>query len=170
MWKDTIRKTNILKKDYDITWKNIDIEDMQLSNIPKEWIRKEGENTPETARGTSEYSKTVNYVEFTIDEMHIEGGLQMDIRTWGVKSMRATADEIECEMLIQYEDDDNEDYRLNAGEDLDESVRFTITDIEDEDSEQYLNPSRVYIEIDMKNSTSPSNWKTKASIEWQGSY
>ena len=26
------------------------------------------------------------------------------------------------------------------------------------------------IEIDMKNSTSPSNWKTKASIEWQGSY
>jgi hypothetical protein len=42
MWKDTIRKTNILKKDYDITWTKIDIEDMRLLNIPKEWIRKEG--------------------------------------------------------------------------------------------------------------------------------
>ena len=170
MWKDTIRKTNILKKDYDITWKNIDIDDMKLSNIPKEWIRKEGENTADKGRGTSEYAKTVNYVEFTIDEMSIEGGLQMDIRTWGVKSMRATADKIQCEMLIQYEDDDDEDYRLNAGGDLNESVEFTITDIVDEDSEQYLNPSRVYIEIDMKNSTSPSSWKTKANIEWQGSY
>jgi len=170
MWKDTIRKTNILKRDYDITWKNIDIEDMQLSNIPKEWIRKEGENTADKGKGTSEYSKTLNYVEFTIDYVSIEGGLQMDIRTWGVKSMRATADKIQCELLVQYEDDDDEDYRLNAGEDLDEEVEFTITDIEDEDSEQYLNPSRVYIEIDMKNSTSPSNWKTKASIEWQGSY
>ena len=170
MWKDTIRKTNILKRDYDITWKNIDIEDMQLSNIPKEWIRKEGENTADKGKGTSEYSKTLNYVEFTIDYVSIEGGLQMDIRTWGVKSMRATADKIQCELLVQYEDDDDEDYRLNAGEDLDEEVEFTITDIEDEDSEQYLNPSRVYIEIDMKNSTSPSNWKTKASIEWQGSH
>jgi hypothetical protein len=170
MWKDTIRKTNILKKDYDITWTKIDIEDMRLLNIPKEWIRKEGENTPEKARGTSEYSKTLNYVEFTIDEMSIKGGLQMDIRTWGVKSMRATADKIDCEMLIQYEDDDNEDYRLNAGEDLDESIEFTITDIEDEDSEQYLNPSKVYLEINMKNSTSPSNWVTSAEIEWQGSY
>jgi hypothetical protein len=73
-------------------------------------------------------------------------------------------------MLIQYEDDDNEDYRLNAGEDLDESIEFTITDIEDEDSEQYLNPSKVYLEINMKNSTSPSNWVTSAEIEWQGSY
>jgi len=170
MWKDTIRKTDILKKDYDITWTNIDIENMELSNIPKEWIRKEGENTADKGRGTSEYSKTLNYVEFTIDDISIEGGLQMDIRTWGVKSMRATADKIECELLVQYEDDDDEDYRLNAGENLDESVEFTITDIEDEDSEQYLNPSKIYLKIDMKNSTSPSNWKTEASIEWQGSY
>jgi hypothetical protein len=146
---------------------------MELSNIPKEWIRKEGENTADKGRGTSEYSKTLNYVEFTIDDISIEGGLQMDIRTWGVKSIRATADKIECELLVQYEDDDNEDYRLNAGEDLDESVEFTITDIKDEDysyDKPQFNPSKIYLKIDMKNSTSPSNWETSAEIEWQGSY
>tara|TARA_R110001583_G_scaffold30210_5_gene104616 strand:- start:527 stop:1045 length:519 start_codon:yes stop_codon:yes gene_type:complete len=172
MWKDTIRKTDILKRDYDITWENIDINDYDLSNIPKEWIRKEGENTAEKGKGTDEYFKTYNYVEFSLSVRRIEGGIDMDIRTWGVKGIGSYADEINCTLHIEFEDDRDEDYRLNAGEDIWEDVDFTITDIEDERSydKPKFNPSEVSIKIDMKNSTSPSNWETSAEVEWQGSY
>tara|TARA_R100001443_G_scaffold107586_1_gene117500 strand:- start:683 stop:1204 length:522 start_codon:yes stop_codon:yes gene_type:complete len=173
MWKDTIRKTNILKRDYDITWENVDIDNYDLLNIPKEWVRKEGENTADKGKGTDEYSKTINYVEFTVSARAIEGGIIMDIRTWGVKGISSVASEINCTLHVEYEDDRNEDYRLNAGEDIWEDVDFTITDIEDEyydDHKERFNPSSVSIKIDMKNSTSPSNWETSAEIEWQGSY
>lgn len=173
MWKDTIRKTDILKRDYDITWENVDIDNYDLLNIPKEWVRKEGENTGEKGKGTDEYSKTYNYVEFSLSVRKIEGGIDMDIRTWGVKGIGSSADKITCTLHIEFEDDKDEDYRLNAGEDIYEDVDFTITDIEDErysDDKPKFNPSDVSIKIDMKDSTSPSNWETSAEIEWQGSY
>jgi len=172
MWKDTIRKTDILKKDYDITWENINIDDYDFSNIPKEWVRKEGENTADKGKGTDEYTKTYNHVEFSLSVRTIEGGIYMDIRTWGVKGISSRASEINCTLHIEFEDDRDEDYRLNAGEDIMEDVDFTITDIEDEKSydKPQFNPAEVTIKIDMKDSTSPSNWETSAKIEWQGSY
>lgn len=172
MWKDTIRKTDIRKKDYDITWAKVNINDYEFSNIPKEWIRKEGENTADKGKGTDEYAKTLNYVEFTLSITSIEGGIYMDIRTWGVKGISGSASEINCDLKVEFEDDRDEDYRLNAGEDISEDVDFTITDIENEKSygKPQFNPAGVTIKIDMKDSTSPSNWKTSAEIEWQGSY
>jgi len=174
MWKDTIRKTDIRKKDYDITWAEVNINDYDFSNIPKEWVRKEGENTGEKGKGTDEYSKTLNYVEFTLGDVSVEGGIYMDIRTWGVKGISSRASKIIGSILVEFEDDRDEDYSLNAGEDIYEDVDFTITDIEEEkyydDHKERFNPSSVSIKIDMKNSTSPSNWETSAEIEWQGSY
>tara|TARA_R100000951_G_C2652316_1_gene184772 strand:- start:4755 stop:5276 length:522 start_codon:yes stop_codon:yes gene_type:complete len=173
MWKDTIRKTDILKRDYDIAWEDVDIDNYDLKNVPKEWVRKEGENTGEKGKGTDEYSKTYNYVEFSLSVRKIEGGIDMDIRTWGVKGIGSSADKITCTLHIEFEDDKDGDYRLNAGEDIWEDVDFTITDIEDEpysDDKPMFNPSSVSIKIDMKDSISPSNWETSAEIEWQGSY
>ena len=172
MWKEAIRKTDILKRDYDINWENVNVEDYDFSNIPKEWVRKEGENTAEKGKGTDEYSNTYNYVEFTLNDVSVEGGIYMDIRTWGVKGISSRASKITGSILVEFEDDRNEDYRLNSGEDIYEDVDFTITDIEDERSygKPQFNPANVRIKIDMKNSTSPSNWETSAEIEWQGSY
>ena len=53
MWKDTIRKTDILKKDYDITWAEVNIDNYDFSNIPKEWIRKEGEKWQDAVKRAS---------------------------------------------------------------------------------------------------------------------
>ena len=97
----------------------------------------------------------------------------MDIRTWGVKGISSRADNIKCTLHIEFEDDRDEDYRLNSGEDIWKDVDFTITDIDEEyydDGKERFNPSSVTIKIDLKDSTSPSNWETSAEIEWQGSY
>ena len=146
--ENILSMSSIRKSDFDFTWSKIEVEDLDLKNVPKEL-----ENMDEG----------FNTVDVTAGDATIEGGMELELRTWGVKGIWSRASEIE--FVLTFEDTES---------DLYENIDVNITDnIEDENiihDGLNINPSYINVEIDMKNQKDPSQFETKATIYWQGVY
>ena len=146
-WENILSKSNIRKADFDITWKDIDVDDLEVKNVPKEL-----ENMDEG----------FNTVDVMAGKATIEGGLNLDIRHWGVKGIGSTASKIE--FVLTFEDTET---------DLYEYMDVIITDTTDEtviSGQPALNPAYITVVIDMKGQKDPSQFETTAEVWWQGEY
>ena len=101
-WENILSKSSIRKSDFDFTWSKIEVEDLDLKNVPKEL-----ENMDEG----------FNTVDVTAGDATIEGGMELELRTWGVKGIWSRASEIE--FVLTFEDTES---------DLYENIDVNITD------------------------------------------
>lgn len=150
-WKDEIMKTNIRKGDYSIKWESIEIDDLVLKNKPKELINMDA---------------GFDTVDVTAGEATVKGAFEVDVRTWGIKSLYSYATNITFVMTF-------EDTETDLYEDIDVEIDFTGSGMEDDhintENEQ-INPAYIHVEIDMRESKNSSQFETKATIYWQGTY
>ena len=144
--ENILSKSIIRKYDYEITWKKIEVEDIQVKNIPKD---------------LENMDAGFNTVDITADEATIKGGIDLDIRGWGVKDIRSRASKIQ--FVMNFEDTETDIY---------EDIDVMITDITNDKlrDETPLNPAYVDVVIDMKGQKDPSKFDAKATIFWQGAY
>ena len=144
-WRNSLLKSDIRKADYDITWKEIDIDDITIKNKPQELVS--------------------DTIEITASDATVEGGIDLDIRNWGVKSVYSFARKIKFTMT--FEDIDTWNHVID---DIDIVIDDNIEDAQFQDEKERFNPSEIHIEVDMKGQQDPSKFETKATIYWQGSY
>ena len=148
-WENILLKSDIHKGDFKIAWTKIPVDDVEIKNKPKELTRilqEEGYDDFDT-------------VDITAGDATVNGYFTADVRTWGVKSLYSYATDLSFVLTL----DDTEG-------DLYKDIDITVKDIEDEDDDVKINPREVLVEIDMKGQTDPSQFETKATIVWQGSY
>ena len=148
-WENILLKSDIRKGDFKITWTKIPVDDVEIKNKPKELTRMLQE----------ERYDDFDTVDITAGDATVNGYFTADVRTWGVKSLYSYATDLS--FVLTLEDTEGDLYK-----DMD----ITVEDIEDEDDDMKINPREVLVEIDMKGQTDPSQFETKATIVWQGSY
>ena len=69
-WHNILSKSDIRKSDFDFTWSKIEVDDLDLKNVPKEL-----ENMDEG----------FNTVDVTAGDATIEGGMNLELRTWNLR-------------------------------------------------------------------------------------
>jgi len=144
-WKNNLRKLELRKSEYDITWK---IEpSIQVSNKPN----------------------NVEYTEEEVISCNVKGSFSADVRDWGVKSIGSYAISVELDFdYVTFKDGDAalDDKRTNY------KLKFDANKLEDDmpSGVDAFNPSEVYILIDMKNQTDSDRFEISGNFEWQGSY
>ena len=147
-WKNTLLKSDIRKGQFDITWENIDVDYLVVKNKPQELINMDA---------------GFDTVDKTAGEATVKGYLELDIRTWGIKSLYSVAREIS--FVLTFDDTETDIY-----EDIDITYDGDIKD----DTLNYegprINPSMIEMEIDMKGKKDPSKFEIKATVVWQGEY
>jgi hypothetical protein len=148
MWKELL-KSDLRKADYKIVWEKIYVDYVKIKNKPKEWVNMYSEE------GYDDFDT----VEVEAGDATVEGYFYVDVRTWGVKELSSSANEIS--FVLSLEDSESDIY-----EDLD----IVITEIENGEDDIKINPSDIEVTIDMKGQTDPSKFETKAIVNWQGVY
>ena len=147
-WKNTLLKSDIRKGQFDITWADIGVGDLIIKNKPQELINMDAE---------------FDTVDQTASEATVKGIFEVDVRTWGIKSLYSVAREIS--FVLTFDDTETDIY---------EDIDITIDDnIEDETLDfegPQINPHSIEVEIDMKGQKDPSRFETKATVVWQGEY
>jgi len=148
-WENILLKSDIRKGDFKITWTKITVDDVEIKNKPKELTRmlqEEGHDDFDT-------------VDITTGDATVNGYFTADVRTWGVKSLYSYATDLS--FVLTLEDTEGDLYK---------DIDITVENIEDEGDDMKINPREVLVEIDMKGQSDPSQFETKATIIWQGSY
>ena len=144
-WKDIVKED--IKKYSQITWEEIDIDDIQYDNLPDDFKNMEnGRNT----------------IYFNAKYATVEGVFDPDIRTWGVKSVSSFATAVSFTAEIVEEEDD----------DVIGVLEIETTDVEtahDNDG-MPINPSSLRIKVDMKGQKDPKNFDVNCLVDWQGPY
>ena len=148
MWKELL-KSDLRKADYKIVWEKIPVDDIDIKNKPKELINIYSEE------GYDDFDT----VEVEAGDATVEGFFYADIRSWGIKELSSSADEIS--FTLSFGDTESDIY-----EDLD----IVITEIETGEDDMKINPSDIEVTIDMKGQMDASQFETKAIVNWQGSY
>tara|TARA_R100000734_G_scaffold10908_1_gene8193 strand:- start:5453 stop:5905 length:453 start_codon:yes stop_codon:yes gene_type:complete len=148
-WENILSKSDIRKGDFKIAWTKIPVDDVEIKNKPKELTRMLQEE------GYDDFDT----VDIEAGDATVNGYFTADIRTWGVKSLYSYATDLS--FVLTLEDTEGDLYK---------DIDITVKDIEDEDDDMKINPREVLVEIDMKGQSDPSQFDTKATIVWQGSY
>ena len=147
MWKELL-KSDLRKADYKIVWTKIPV-DATITNKPKELVNMYAEE------GYDDFDT----VEVEAGDATVEGYFYADIRSWGIKELRSSANEIS--FTLTFDDTEGDIY-----EDLD----IVITEIETGEDDMQINPSDIEVTIDMKGQMDASQFETKAIVNWQGPY
>ena len=147
-WKNTLLKSDISKGQFDITWENIDVDDLTIKNKPQELINMDA---------------GFDTVDQTASKATIKGIFEVDVRTWGIKEVYSIAREIS--FVLTFDDTETDIY-----EDIDITIDDNIEDDRLNDDVPRLNPAMIEVEIDMKGQKDPSRFETKATVVWQGEY
>ena len=148
MWKELL-KSDLRKADYKIVWTKIPVDDIDIKNKPKELVSMYSEE------GYDDFDT----VEAEAGDATVEGYFYADIRTWGIKELRSSVDEIS--FTLSFGDTESDIY-----EDLD----IVITEIENGEDDMQINPYNIEVIIDMKGQMDSSQFETKAIVNWQGPY
>ena len=147
MWKELL-KSDLRKADYKIVWAKIPV-DVTITNKPKELVSMYSEE------GYDDFDT----VEAEAGDATVEGYFYADIRSWGIKELRSSANEIS--FTLTFDDTEGDIY-----EDLD----IVITEIKTGEDDMQINPSDIEVTIDMKGQMDASQFETKAIVNWQGPY
>ena len=149
-WENILSKSDIRKGDFKIAWTKINVDDVEIKNKPKELTRMLQEE------GYDDFDT----VDITAGDATVNGYFVAEIRSWGVKSLYSYANDLS--FTLNFEDTEGDLYK-----DMD----ITVENIDDEDDDDMkINPSEIRVEIDMKGQSDPSQFETKATIIWQGSW
>ena len=148
MWKELL-KSDLRKADYKMVWEKIYVDYVNIKNKPKEWVN----------MYSQEGYEDFDTVEIEVGPATVEGYFYADIRDWGVKELRSSANEIS--FVLGLEDSESDIY-----EDLD----IVITKIENGEDDMQINPSSIEVTIDLKGQMDASQFETKAIVNWQGTY
>lgn len=149
-WKNNLRKSELKKMQYDITWKKIKVDYLSVKNKPE---------------GLKNIDGKFDTVEATAEGATIRGEFSADVRSSRIKEIGSRADEISLRIIF-------EDTETDLYEEFDVDIMSPPDTIEDNmhDGNLKINPAYIEVELDMKGQKDPEQFEKIVRIYWEGTY